>query len=168
MFYTLFDFPIGKIFFAKTSKGLSFASFVKDHSRLDEITDFFKKRNILLDYDESKFRLEYKLFNNYFKGKKVSFASLPIDFISGTPFQRKVWLETGKIPHGKTETYKSIAQKLNQRGYRSIGQALSQNPILIIIPCHRVIGSDGTLVGFGPGLEIKEYLLRLERGEVSA
>jgi O-6-methylguanine DNA methyltransferase len=168
MFYTLLDIPMGKIFLAKTNKGLSFAAFVKDHNRLDEITDFFKKRDILLDHNENKFRLEKNLFDNYFKGKKESFHSLPIDFISGTPFQRKVWLETRKIPFGKIGTYKSIAHKLNHRGYRSIGQALSRNPLLIVIPCHRVIGSDGSLTGFGAGLEVKEYLLRLERGEASA
>ena len=168
MFYTVLDFPMGKIFLAKTNKGLSFASFVKNHNRLDEITDFFKKRDILLDYNEDEFRLEDKLFDNYFKGKKESFTSLPVDFISGTLFQRKVWFETRKIPFGKTATYKSIAQNLNQRGYRSIGQALSRNPLLIVIPCHRVIGSDGSLTGFGAGLEVKEYLLRLERGDILA
>ena len=168
MFYTLLDIPMGKIFLAKTNKGLSFAAFVKDHNRLDEITDFFKKRDILLDYNEDTFRLEKKLFDNYFKGKKESFLSLPINFISGTPFQKKVWLETRKISFGKTGTYKSIAHKLNHAGYRSIGQAMSRNPIVIVIPCHRVIGSDGSLTGFGAGLEVKEYLLRLERGEISA
>jgi methylated-DNA-[protein]-cysteine S-methyltransferase len=168
MFYTLIDFPMGKIFLAKTDKGLSFASFVRDHTKLDEVTDFFKKKDIQLNSDENKFRLEKKLFDNYFMGKRESFLSLPIDFISGTPFQRKVWLETRKVLFGKTETYKSIAQKLNQRGYRSIGQALSRNPLVIVIPCHRVIGSDGSLTGFGAGLEVKEYLLRLERGEISA
>ena len=68
-------------------------------------------------------------------------------------------------PH---EPDKSLACKLNHKGYRSVGQALSKNPLLIIIPCHRVLSSDGGLRGFGAGLEVKDFLLRLEKGEVSA
>jgi len=141
---------------------------VKNENRLKETIDFFKDKSIPLLYDKNKFRLEVKLFNNYFKGRQESFNSLLIDFISGTAYHKKVWLETRKIPFGKTETYKSLAHKLNHKGYRSVGQALSLNPLLIVVPCHRVIGSDGSLVGFGAGLKVKEYLLRLERGEISA
>ena len=162
MFYTLVDFPRGQIFLAKSDKGLSFASFIKSQKRLKEITRFFKEKPLPLELDRNKFQLEERLFQHYFAGKKEDFSALTVDFITGTPYQRKVWLETRKIPFGKTKTYKSLAERLNHKGYRSIGQALSRNPIAVVIPCHRVLSSDGSLGGFSAGLELKEYLLRLE------
>jgi methylated-DNA-[protein]-cysteine S-methyltransferase len=163
MFYTILDFPLGKIFLAKSERGLSLASSLKNRNRFEEITEFFKRKSILLELQRKKFHREEKLFSQYFEGKKEDFTSLPLDFISGTPYQRKVWLETRKIPYGKTQTYKSLAIKLNHRGYRSIGQALSRNPLLIVIPCHRVLSSDGSIGGFTGGLELKKFLLRLEK-----
>ncbi len=163
MFYTILDFPLGKIFLAKSEKGLSLASSLKNRNRFEEITEFFKRKSILLELQRKKFHREEKLFSQYFEGKKEDFTSLPLDFISGTPYQRKVWLETRKIPYGKTQTYKSLAIKLNHRGYRSIGQALSRNPLLIVIPCHRVLSSDGSIGGFTGGLKLKKFLLRLEK-----
>ncbi len=163
MFYTILDFPLGKIFLAKSERGLSLASSLKNRSRFEEITEFFKRKSILLELQRKKFHREEKLFSQYFEGKKEDFTSLPLDFISGTPYQRKVWLETRKIPYGKTQTYKSLAIKLNHRGYRSIGQALSRNPLLIVIPCHRVLSSDGSIGGFTGGLKLKKFLLRLEK-----
>jgi len=162
MFYTILDFPLGKIFLAKSERGLSLVSSLKDRNRFEEITEFFKRKSILLELQRKKFHREEKLFSQYFEGKKEDFTSLPLDFISGTPYQRKVWLETRKIPYGKTQTYKFLAEKLNHRGYRSIGQALSRNPLLIVIPCHRVLSSDGSIGGFTGGLELKKFLLRLE------
>ena len=163
MFYTILDFPLGKVFLAKSEKGLSLASSLKNRNRFEEITEFFKRKSILLELQRKKFHREEKLFSQYFEGKKEDFTSLPLDFISGTPYQRKVWQETRKIPYGKTGTYKSLAEKFNHRGYRSIGQALSRNPLLIVIPCHRVLSSDGSLGGFTGGIELKRFLLRLEK-----
>jgi O-6-methylguanine DNA methyltransferase len=163
MFYTTLDFPLGKIFLAKSEKGLSFATSLKSKNRFKEISEFFKSKSIPLEHQRRKFQKEAKLFSKYFEGMKEDFTSLPLDFISGTPYQRKVWLETRKIPYGKTSTYKSLAETLNHRGYRSIGQALSRNPLLIVIPCHRVLSSDGSLGGFTGGLELKKFLLRLEK-----
>lgn len=168
MFYSFLKFPLGKIFLAKSNKGLSFALFVKNESRFIEIADFFKRKSIPLELNKRKFRKEEKLFNQYFKGKKEDLASLPLDFITGTPYQRKVWHETRKIPFGETRSYKSLAVKLKNRGYRSIGQALSRNPLLIVIPCHRVICSDGSIGGFSAGLELKEFLILLEKESASA
>jgi O-6-methylguanine DNA methyltransferase len=163
MLYTLLEFPFGRLFLAKSHKGLSFATFIKSKKQLGEILDFFNVKGIRLELDKKKFHEEAKLFSRYFQGKKEDFASLDIDFISGTPFQRRVWLKTRKIPYGKTASYKSLAKKLNQRGFRSIGQALSRNPLLIVIPCHRVLRSDGSLGGFRGGLKLKEFLLCLEK-----
>lgn len=155
---------MGRLFLAKSHKGLSFAAFIKNEKQLGKILDFFNDKGIRLELDKKKFHEETKLFKRYFKGKKEDFASLRLDFISGTPFQRRVWHETRKIPHGKKATYKSIAKKLNHKGFSSIGQALAQNPLVIVIPCHRVLCSDGSLGGFGGGLKLKEFLLCLEKG----
>jgi methylated-DNA-[protein]-cysteine S-methyltransferase len=168
MYYTILDIPHGKIFLAKTDKGLSFATFVKNQNKLREIRGEFKKMGIPIELNDKPFREEEKLFKRYFEGKKEDFTSLAIDFIIGTPYQRRVWLEARKIPYGQTATYKSLARRLKHKGYRSVGQAMGRNPLLIIIPCHRVVGSDGSLTGFGLGLEFKEYLLRLEKGKTPA
>jgi O-6-methylguanine DNA methyltransferase len=162
LFYTILKFPLGRILLAKRNQGLNFANFIRDESHLQEIIESFKKKGFPLKLDESRFPLEQKLFSRYFRGEREDFTSLSLDLISGTPYQKKVWLEARKIPFGKVKSYKFLAEKFNHKGYRSIGQALGQNPLLIVIPCHRVIRSDGTLGGFGAGLEVKEFLLRLE------
>lgn len=107
----------------------------------------------------------FKQLNEYFAGSRKKF-DLPVD-IEGTEFQKKVWNEVKKIPYGKTKSYKSIAEKLGDvKAIRAVGKANGQNPVPIIIPCHRVIGSDGTLTGYAGGLEIKEKLLEIE-GSIS-
>jgi len=86
--------------------------------------------------------------------------------ISGTPFQERVWNALREIPYGKTCTYGELAGKVGSpKGARAVGMACHQNPVMLLIPCHRVIGSTGKLVGFGGGLPMKEYLLKLESGE---
>ncbi len=163
LYYTLLDIPKGRIFLAKTEKGMSFSTFLKNQNTLKEIKGSITKKGILLELDDERFATEKKLFKRYFEGKREDFASLPLDLFIGTPYQRKVWLEARKIPYGQTSTYKSLALRLKHKGYRSVGHAMGRNPLLIIIPCHRVLGSDGSLTGFGLGLEFKEYLLRLEK-----
>lgn len=87
---------------------------------------------------------------------------------SGTEFQRSVWKALQKIPFGKTASYGDIAKKLGKpNAMRAVGAANGKNPICIIIPCHRVIGADGSLTGFGGGIERKKYLLDLESGNRS-
>lgn len=83
----------------------------------------------------------------------------------GTKFQRKVWREIAKIPFGKTKTYKEIAEAIgNPLAYRAVGQACKKNPVPIIIPCHRVISSSGSLGGYRGGIKRKKILLDLEKG----
>lgn len=82
---------------------------------------------------------------------------------AGTPFQRKVWDALVQIPYGQTRSYRQIAEAVNSpKGFRAVGMANNRNPIAVFIPCHRVIGADGSMVGYGGGLDIKEHLLRLE------
>ena len=103
----------------------------------------------------------YKQIEEYLKGERCSF-DLPI-CPSGTKFQHEVWNALKEIPYGKTVSYKDIALAVgNEKASRAVGMANNRNPISIIIPCHRVIGKNGNLVGYGGGIEIKEYLLKLE------
>ena len=98
----------------------------------------------------------------YFAGKRDRF-DIPIQ-PSGTPFQRRVWDAVSAIPYGETRTYKEIADLTgNGKAARAVGMANNRNPIVIVIPCHRVIGHNGSLVGYGGGLDVKAYLLELEK-----
>jgi len=99
----------------------------------------------------------------YFNGKRKNF-DLPLK-PNGTNFQRQVWDALMEIPYGETGSYKQIAQAIdNPDAYRAVGNANNRNPIWIMIPCHRVIGADGTLTGYGGGLEMKQILLNIEKG----
>jgi methylated-DNA-[protein]-cysteine S-methyltransferase len=98
----------------------------------------------------------------YFDGKLQSFRVQM--HLEGTPFQKQVWEELQKIPYGQTAGYGEIARRIGNPGAaRAVGGANNKNPIPIIIPCHRVIGHDGTMTGFGGGLELKKELLQLEQ-----
>lgn len=100
--------------------------------------------------------------DEYFAGKRKKF-DLPLD-PRGTNFQQKVWLELQNIDYGTTKTYADIAASLNMpKACRAVGQANNKNPIAIIIPCHRVVGKSGKLVGYAAGLDIKQKLLELEK-----
>ena len=106
-----------------------------------------------------------KQLEEYFDRKRKEF-NLPI-LLRGTEFQKKVWQGLCTIPYGETRSYKELAELVgNPKAVRAVGGANNKNPIMIIVPCHRVIGADGSLVGFGGGLEVKKYLLELEAGLV--
>jgi O-6-methylguanine DNA methyltransferase len=99
--------------------------------------------------------------NEYFAGERREFT-FPLD-LRGTEFQLKCWRALLEIPYGETRTYADIARAVGQpRGFRAVGLANNRNPIAIVVPCHRVIASDGTLCGYGGGLDIKQKLLDLE------
>jgi len=106
-------------------------------------------------------RLAKEQLLEYFRGERNVF-SLPLA-PSGTEFQRKVWNALLEIPWGQTRSYKSIAERVGcPKGARAVGMANNRNPIAILIPCHRVIGTKGDLVGYGGGLECKQRLLEIE------
>jgi O-6-methylguanine DNA methyltransferase len=103
-----------------------------------------------------------KQLDEYFVGNRIHF-DLPLS-LKGTPFQMKVWQSLREIPYGETKSYKEIAQMIgNPKAVRAVGSANNQNPVPIVIPCHRVIGTSGSLVGYGGGLDKKEILLSLEK-----
>lgn len=98
----------------------------------------------------------------YFAGTRTAF-DLPLE-AEGTPFQRRVWEALQEIPYGTTVSYARIAARAgNPRASRAVGAANRRNPLAIVVPCHRVVGADGSLTGYAGGLERKEFLLRLER-----
>lgn len=98
----------------------------------------------------------------YFAGDRTTFT-FPLD-PKGTPFQLKVWEALREIPYGRTWTYRDLAERVGSpKGFRAVGTANRSNPIGIVVPCHRVVGADGTLVGYAGGLEAKRWLLDLER-----
>ena len=98
----------------------------------------------------------------YLAGDKDAFADLPLN-PKGTPFQKRVWQALLEIPYGQAISYKQLAQNIdNPKAVRAVGAANGKNPIFVIIPCHRVIGADGSLTGFAYGLELKRQLLNIE------
>jgi len=104
--------------------------------------------------------------DGYFNGSLRKFSLIQgIDFkLKGTPFQEKVWQELLNIPYGETISYGELAIRIgNPRAFRAVGMANGKNPISIIVPCHRVIGKDGSLTGFGGGIDVKKQLLSLEK-----
>ena len=122
----------------------------------------FVNHNFIENKENKIIRQTIKQLDEYFRGKRKKFE-LPLN-PKGTEFQKKVWLQLMKIPYGKTATYKDIATLIgNSNASRAVGNANNKNPIAIIIPCHRVIGSNNKLTGYAGGLDKKEKLLNLEK-----
>lgn len=115
-----------------------------------------------LEYHSDFLYEAYRQLNEYFAGKRKAFE-LPVNG-QGTEFQKAVWRELQKIPYGETRSYEDIAVAIgNLKAVRAIGQANGRNPIMIVVPCHRVIRKNGDISGFACGVEAKRYLLNLER-----
>ena len=126
--------------------------------------DKTNKASIIKNFKEAELQVFHQAdtqIQEYFSGERQNF-NIPIHLF-GTEFQKKVWLTLVRIPYGNTISYKELAiQILHPKSFRAVGQANGSNPISIILPCHRVIGSDGSLTGYGGGIEIKEVLLKFE------
>ena len=104
----------------------------------------------------------YRQLSEYLLGERKRF-DLPLN-PQGTVFQQQVWKALCDIPYGETRSYKQIAEAIgNPKAVRAVGMANNRNPLLIVVPCHRVIGANGKLVGYGAGIEKKEFLLKLEK-----
>jgi len=130
-----------------------------------QFLDREEKSNTNEDLPE-QIRICKKQLDEYFKGTRKDF-SLNIRFTKGTEFQKKVWNALLEIPYGNTASYKEIAKAVgNEKAARAVGNANNKNPISIIVPCHRVIGSDGSLVGYGGGLWRKKWLIEHEQERI--
>lgn len=123
--------------------------------------DFGQSQDVKDQQDLPIFVETRRWLDLYFSGKKPDFT--PPLKPQGTPFQQKVWHELLTIPYGATTSYGAIAKSINCRSAQAIGQAVHRNPISIIIPCHRVIGADGSLTGYASGIDLKQQLLQIER-----
>jgi methylated-DNA-[protein]-cysteine S-methyltransferase len=160
LFLSSIDSPLGSVMLATTAKGLLYLCLPGGEQRMN---DWLKRHAPSVDKSISprmNRRVEMQL-RDYFDGRSRIF-DLPLD-LRGTPFQIAVWRAIARIPYGATATYGEIAKEVKRPGAaRAVGGAANRNPVPIVVPCHRVIGSDRRLVGYGGGLGIKKTLLRLE------
>lgn len=148
----IYQTQIGKIRIAEDGNAITEIDLLAPNA---SVADMQMKETTLI-------RRAYEELLEYFNGKRKEFR-VPLN-PKGTDFQRKVWSALQTIPYGETRSYGQIAAQVgNPKACRAVGMANNRNPILIMIPCHRVIGADGSLVGYGGGLELKEQLLNLER-----
>ena len=148
------DSPVGRLWIAATRKGICAISFRAPKRKTAGAEPGPESAKILKNAQ--------KTLTRYFKDGTDAFDEIPID-PEGTDFQLCVWKALRKIPHGKTRSYGEIARAIGRpKAVRAVGAANGSNPVAIVVPCHRVIGSNGTMSGYGGGLEKKEWLLRHE------
>jgi methylated-DNA-[protein]-cysteine S-methyltransferase len=153
--YKFLESPVGRLKLVAGDQGLVAILWENDSPhrvRLEESVEDTSHR-VLVETERQ--------LNEYFSGKRQEF-SLPLD-LRGTAFQREVWHALLGIPFGETRSYQQLANQLgNPNATRAVGAANGRNPVSIIVPCHRVIGSSGKLTGFAGGLDAKKYLLEME------
>ena len=153
MYYCYIDTPIGELLLAGEEDALSMIGFPKGSMRRDPEPDWI--------YNEKPLAEARRQLHEYFAGERKAF-DLPLH-LSGTEFQVSVLEALQKIPYGETVSYGEIAKRIGRpKAMRAVGAANGRNPIPIVVPCHRVIGSSGDMTGFGGGIDTKEALLRLE------
>lgn len=148
------DSPVGPLLLAASDDALVAIEFEDSWHPVRRNADWGAGDNPML-------RETRRQLGEYFAGKRRSFE-LPLS-PQGTPFQRSVWTTLATIPYGETWSYRDVAHRIGKpEAVRAVGAANGRNPIPIVLPCHRVIGADGSLTGFGGGLPTKAFLLRLE------
>lgn len=156
--------PLGKLIAGADHSGICFLEFINGPDvSIEELIQRFKMFSYEFQFNTSKFLDQLILeLNEYFSGIRKSFT-VPLSFY-GTDFQKKVWKELLKIPFGTTSSYQQQAIRLgNLSAIRAVAHANGTNKIAILVPCHRVIGSDGNLTGYAGGLWRKKFLLELEQ-----
>jgi methylated-DNA-[protein]-cysteine S-methyltransferase len=154
-FFKEIDSPVGRLKLVASDKGLAAILWENDNPNRVRVRNYTEKNDhpVLLETERQ--------LNEYFQGKRNIF-SITLDPV-GTDFQKEVWSALSTIPFGQTRSYTQIAEQIgNLKAVRAVGAANGRNPISIIVPCHRVIGSSGDLTGFAGGLEAKACLLSLE------
>jgi len=161
IYYSFFDSPLlKKVFVASTDKGVCMVDFLRSEKAfLKRLEERFPGEIIR---DDRKNKEVLSQLKKYLKGQLKRF-DCPLDF-KGTSFQKKVWSKLAKIPYGQTRSYKDVAQAIGHpEAFRAVGNANGCNSVPLIIPCHRVIESNGGLGGFGHGLKVKKRLLDFEK-----
>jgi methylated-DNA-[protein]-cysteine S-methyltransferase len=151
------DTPLGRVLLARTASGLAGAWFEGQKHHPGVLTAPVRPDDPLLKDAAAQLK-------RYFSGQQMSFA-LPLDLL-GTAFQKAVWHALQEIPAGSTSTYGAIARRVAAASaVRAVGGAVGRNPVSVIVPCHRVVGSDGSMTGYAGGTDRKLALLKLERSE---
>ena len=172
IYYCYMESPIGRLKIEESKEAITALHICMKEADKTEV-DIRETDKIDIKYEVEKIHTSYretallqkakKQLEEYFAGKRREF-DLPIR-LYGTDFQKKVWNVLRSIPYGETLSYGEVALRIgNPKASRAVGGANNKNPVMIIVPCHRVIGADGSLTGFGGGLPAKEYLLTLEKG----
>jgi methylated-DNA-[protein]-cysteine S-methyltransferase len=157
MYYDIIESLVCPILLSGDEKGLKHVIFLKGERQVEIPDDWVENKEL--------FREATKQLEAYFSGK-LEYFDLKLA-PEGTEFQKSVWKALCKIPYGETRTYKDIAASVGKpKAYRAVGLANNRNPIAIIVPCHRVIGSNGKLTGYASGLDVKAFLLKLEENKL--
>lgn len=160
LYYTTTSSPLGGITLVATDRGLS-GLYIEGQRHWPKNADTWIRED-----DGHRFDPALHALARYFMGKCHDF-DVPLDLVTGTPFQQKVWQALQEIPAGQTWTYGQLAQRVEVPvAVRAVGAAVGRNPLSIIIPCHRVIGSSGSLTGYAGGLDRKHWLLSHEGVEL--
>ncbi len=157
----VFDSPLGTLLTLHDQDGVLRAlDFLEFESRMHKLLDRqVRSWEIVGDKQGTPLAAELR---SYFDGDMAAFDQVPVA-TGGTPFQREVWAALRRIPAGRTRAYGDLAHDLQRKnGSRAVGLANGSNPIALVVPCHRVIGADGTLTGFAGGLQRKQWLLHHE------
>jgi O-6-methylguanine DNA methyltransferase len=161
----ILDTPYGKMVAMASKKGLAVLEFVKPNRRemmTRRLNKWFPGCEIV-DADDDIIKKTREWLINYFSGEFDRLGTPPLD-MRGTEFELKVWQALRGIPLGQTISYQQLADRVGKpKGARAVGSANRRNPVSIIVPCHRVIGQNGLLVGYGGGLDVKQALITHER-----
>ncbi|HKD13947.1 MAG TPA: methylated-DNA--[protein]-cysteine S-methyltransferase [Candidatus Angelobacter sp.] len=153
VYYSVIESPVGQLVLAATDRGLRYLHFGGELPSPSKRELWIEAPQVLRPYEEQ--------LRAYFRGELRDFTC-KLD-LAGTEFQKKCWKALLRIPYGKTRSYADVAREVGRpKAFRAVGQANHNNPIAIIVPCHRVITSSGTLGGYGGGLHVKQQLLDME------
>jgi methylated-DNA-[protein]-cysteine S-methyltransferase len=168
-FYDIIESPVGALFLGGSAAGFHRFEFLSENlktSRLvgieeASIAHLASVTGLTVECDPARAEPAARQFREYFTGERTAFA-LPLS-PHGSEFQLRVWAALSEIPAGRTRTYGEIARQIGQpSASRAVGMANHHNPLVIVVPCHRVVGADGTLTGYGGGLDRKRWLLEHE------
>jgi methylated-DNA-[protein]-cysteine S-methyltransferase len=153
--YDVVDSPVGELFLATTPRGLCRISYTVE-GQDEVVARIFGARVLRVPLDDVRRELD-----EYFEGRRRDF-DLPID-LRVAPFHEAVLHELARVPYGRTDTYGHLAALVGRpKAARAVGTVMNRNPIPIVLPCHRIVGANGSLVGYGGGLDVKRRLLQLE------
>lgn len=163
IYYSHYASPVGNLLLLVQNEKLIYIEFEKEQ-QTTPLEQFLPADDVTSGQNWAIFCKFFAILDRYFAGEPIDFAKLDDLSPQGTPFQQAVWQKLREIPYGQTTSYGEIAAQLGKpNAVRAVGGAVGRNPISILIPCHRVLGKNSALTGFGGGLPNKRFLLDLEK-----